>query len=320
MVASIHRSWTTKSLTPSSRFDEWNDRLSVVYGSRISERLEARRFFASMESKTLESFRVIECTCDPCAARRGPREIAESSGDFLSVQLVLKGKEVITLDGETYEVEAGHVFIWDSVRPLDFRVVERMHKISVILPLDRLRSWLPSGWQTLRRQIRPGTEGSTLLSSYLSALAPSRAADALNNGNALIETTIGLLVNAQGEDTQARSSSHREILLRRVQRFISLNLSDAKMTPATIASANRISVRYLHWLFEGLDTSVTQYVIRERLERCRRELSNPFSSQRKVADIALSAGFHDSTHFARRFKQEYGVSPRAYARIQGSGK
>jgi AraC family transcriptional activator of tynA and feaB len=55
-------------------------------------------------------------------------------------------------------------------------------------------------------------------------------------------------------------------------------------------------------------------VIRQRLQRCRRDLSTKMMRGRTITDIALSWGFRDPTHFSRRFRQEFGVSAHEYRR------
>ena len=75
------------------------------------------------------------------------------------------------------------------------------------------------------------------------------------------------------------------------------------------AAGCRISVRYLHWLFAPTETTVSNYLMQERLALSRRALANAQMARRTVADIALSSGFLSSTHFSRRFKAEYGETP-----------
>jgi hypothetical protein len=50
----------------------------------------------------------------------------------------------------------------------------------------------------------------------------------------------------------------------------------------------------------------------QRLERCKRDLSDPAHMARHVGDNAFSWGFNDLTHFSRIFKQRLGASPREW--------
>ena len=316
-MASAYDLWTTDAFDARHRYDAWDHELSIVYGRWSSMLPSTMKFSALVESRSLDSFKVVECICDPCGATRGHAEMMADESDFLALQLVLDGYEQIRFAGEEVELHRGDVFVWDSSKPMHFRVVERLHKISVLLPLTRFRNWLPKSWNSINRLIRPQSESGRLLAQYLAALSPRRMVGGLNNCDALIETTIGLLVNSQQIAVSRPPESQREMHLERVFRFIAQNLTNPGLTPAQVAMANGISLRYLHWLFAGIGTSVGQYIIRERLQRCRQELASPATNRRKVADIALSAGFNDVTHFSRRFKQEFGVSPRAFSREPG---
>ena len=316
-MASIYDSWSTESFDDRHQYDAWDAELSTVFGRWSISLPSTTKFSASVESRSLDSFKVVECICDPCGATRGHAEMLADHSDFLALQLVLDGYEQIRFAGEEVELEAGDIFVWDSTKPMDFRVVQRLHKISVLLPLMRFRNWLPTSWQSIKRLIRPQSDAGRLLAHYLAALSPRTMVGGLNNGDALIETTIGLLVNSQEIALSRPPESQREMHLERVRRYIAQHLTDPDLTPTRVAEANRISLRYLHWLFEGIGTSVAQCIIRERLQRCRQELGSPATNRRKVADIALAAGFNDVTHFSRRFKQEFGVSPRAFSKEQG---
>lgn len=315
-MAGGYDAWTTEDFDVRHQYEAWDEELSTVYGRWSVSVPCTMKFSASVESLSMDSFKVIECICDPCGARRGHAEMLADNSDFLALQMVLDGYEKIRFGGEEVELEAGDIFVWDSTKPMDFRVVDRLHKISVLLPLNRFRNWLPTSWESIKRLIRPQSDANRLLAQYLAALSPRRMVTGLNNCDALIETTIGLLVNSQVNAVSLPPQSQRDMHLVRVRRHIAQHLTDPDLTPARVAEDNGISLRYLHWLFNGIGTSVVQYIICERLKRCRQELACPVTNRRKVADIALSAGFNDATHFSRRFKQEFGMSPRAFSKAQ----
>ncbi|MGA1495853.1 MAG: helix-turn-helix domain-containing protein [Rhodothermales bacterium] len=319
MMASAFARWTTDEVEASDRFDAWHVALNDNYGGWSSVPTLAPTFSAVVECGQVDAFRVIECVCDPCGGTRNRSDMVRDQDEFVALQLVLQGREEVSISGEAYVLNPGDILVWDTTRPMSFRVVEQLHKLSVMLPLARLRNWLPNRWEDVRRVIQPQSTAARLLGSYLQALAPRRAMDGFNNSDALIETTIGLLVNALEPGQSRVAAQPRELQLERVRNYIDEHLTDPDLSPGHIAAANRISVRYLHWLFETLGTSVSQYVIRERLERCHRDLGNPLMAGRKVSDIAFSWGFNDVTHFSRRFRQEYGMSPRSFAKMITDG-
>src|SRR5262249_48472759 len=77
----------------------------------------------------------------------------------------------------------------------------------------------------------------------------------------------------------------------------------------TVAKRHGISPIYVRKLFEGDDTSFTQFVRDERLARAHRLLSDPRFANRSIAALALEAVFGDLSYFNRAFRRRFGVSP-----------
>jgi AraC-like DNA-binding protein len=75
--------------------------------------------------------------------------------------------------------------------------------------------------------------------------------------------------------------------------------------------------RFIQRLFESEGTSLTDYVLTQRLASSRRMLADPRRDGEKISTIALDAGFGDLSYFNRVFRQRYGDTPsaiRAFAR------
>jgi AraC-like DNA-binding protein len=100
-----------------------------------------------------------------------------------------------------------------------------------------------------------------------------------------------------------------------VHAFIEQRLGDPALTPGQVATANYISVRYLHKLFETEQTSVAEWIRRRRLERCRRDLLDPAYRDRPVEAIGERWGFKDGAHFSRVFKRRFAAPPAEYRRL-----
>jgi AraC-like DNA-binding protein len=279
----------------------------------------ASDFFARIRHRSQDALKIIDCVCDPCGATRHPKIMGRDPREILGLQLVLDGRETVQIGNDRIELTKGDILLWDNTRPMTFAVRERLHKLSFIMPLSRFKNWLPSSWHSIERKIPAGSNAGDLLSIYMTSLSAPFLDSNSGNGDALTEATIGLVVNALGHGADEPVNSLREAQVLRVKRFIDQHLDEPDLSPGRIATANRISVRYLHWLFEPLGLTVTRYIIQQRLQRCRRELSNPVMCRRTISDIAFSWGFHNPTHFSRRFKQEFGLSPLDFRRRESSG-
>lgn len=310
--------WETGSYPALQQYEAWQDKLQRVYGSWQVDRPAGGAFDARMISHAVGGFQIVDCTCDPCGAVRTRAEVGRDDRESLTIQLVLSGKEAFAVDGDWITLGAGDVLIWNSIRPMKFEVQERLRKISVTMPLARLRSWLPSRWHSIDTRLPHRSPGAGLLSSVIGSLSPAFLAGTLRNSEALTESVMGILVNALDIDRVDEPASLRGAQLLLAKQYIEANLDNPDLSPALVATARRISVRYLHAMFEAEGTTVQQFVIRQRLLRCRRELENPMMAGRTITDIAYAWGFQNATHFSRRFKTEFGLTPQDF-RAQATG-
>jgi AraC-like DNA-binding protein len=137
-------------------------------------------------------------------------------------------------------------------------------------------------------------------------LSADPAAPAL--GAASIELARALLVSAAHTDRHSREVL-ADTLLTRVRAYVRQHLTDPDLRPATIAAAHNVSLRHLYKVCAQAGLSLEQWIIGERLRGARDEMLHPESLRRSISMIALRWGFRDPTHFARRFRAEFGMTP-----------
>lgn len=131
-----------------------------------------------------------------------------------------------------------------------------------------------------------------------------------NLASSVTSLLAATLQDASESLPQASTWSQRA-LLQRVKIFIREHLEQPDLSPAIVAKAVGISVGYLHRLFKLEDSSVMRFVLSERLDRARIRLRRVDES---IGQAAFSVGFSASAHFARAFRDKFGVSPREYKR------
>lgn len=301
----------TDAFNGTEQYDSWVHLLNRTYGGWDVPVHPKKRFSARLKKTNFGNFGVTECVCDPCGGTRNQSHIDRDDREMLVIQLTQRGRERIRFEDEDYALGPGDIMIWDSTRRMMFSVEERLDKVSLMLPLQRVQSWLPGSWQSVPRKIPAQSADAVLLSSYIRALTTSDLGSTPINGECLAEAAVALLAAVVDRESGLDKASLRSRQLEQIQSFIKQNLADNELTLARIAEVNDISLRYLHWLFQSTDETAARYLQRQRLSRCHRDLQNPMMKRRRIADIAESWGFNDPMHFSRIFKDAYGATPSA---------
>jgi len=78
---------------------------------------------------------------------------------------------------------------------------------------------------------------------------------------------------------------------------------------AALAVRHGCTPRFIQRLFEFEGTSLTDYLLAERLALAHRMLTDPRRDGDKISAIALDAGFGDLSYFNRVFRRRYGDTP-----------
>jgi len=102
-----------------------------------------------------------------------------------------------------------------------------------------------------------------------------------------------------------------EALHLRARAYIVQRLRDPGLNVAQIAEALHCSKRYLHFVFANKGNTIDELIWKLRLEGCRNDLKNPALTGRSLTEIAFSWGFNSYPHFSRKFRNEFGASPRS---------
>ncbi|MFD4633742.1 helix-turn-helix domain-containing protein [Streptomyces sp. NPDC058284] len=231
---------------------------------------------------------------------------------YVLLGLHTEGRATLAGPGSTEVCLPGDVFLRDGVRPFTLEETEDFELHLVRVPRRALALTDREARDLAGRA--PFADGTVapLLGPLLSEIAatepgpPSRTV--LRSAGAIADLVALLAVEDVGPGSP-EDGQDREALVRRVRAYVDANLRDRNLTPATVAEAQHISIRYLHKLFEGRGSTVGRWIQRRRLEEARRELARPARDDITVAAVARRWGFASATHFSRSFRTAYGMSP-----------
>jgi len=95
----------------------------------------------------------------------------------------------------------------------------------------------------------------------------------------------------------------------RIEDFIRRHLEDPDLDPTAIAAAHNISLRHLYGVFANRHETPSEWIMLLRLEAARAELSSGTSN---ISATGQRWGFKTPSHFSRRFKAAYGMTPREW--------
>ena len=76
-----------------------------------------------------------------------------------------------------------------------------------------------------------------------------------------------------------------------------------------LARRHGISPVYIHKLFAREGTTLSSYVLEQRLLLAHHALSDPTLRHRSISFVAFGLGFGDLSHFNRRFRRRFGLTP-----------
>jgi AraC-like DNA-binding protein len=133
--------------------------------------------------------------------------------------------------------------------------------------------------------------------------------------SATIDLTRAQLATALGSG-RAMDDVVAETLLTQVRSYVRQHLTEPGLDAEQVAGAHAISVRQLYRLCSAAQFSLEQWIIHQRLEGARGELSDPGGRERSIAMVARRWGFTDPSYFSRRFRRAFGLTPRDWRRME----
>jgi AraC-like DNA-binding protein len=254
---------------------------------------------------------------DSCAQRvfRTPSRIARASEDFVLVALGNSGVNGVYQDGREAVVSAGQFTIYDTTRPYELRFDDSFSQTILQMPRKLLQQRIGAFDMLTATTFSSDHPLESLVYEFLVGM--SKTIDHVDPATAtrLLDQALDLVAMAFADRMHQRppdQSSHRSALLYRLKNYILTHLRDPELSMPRAAAAIGISPRYASDLMAAEQTSFRSYVQVQRLERCRRDLSDPAHAARHISDIAFAWGFNDLAHFSRIFKQRFGASPREW--------
>lgn len=275
--------------------------------------IDTDHYTANIDSWRLGSLPV-SAIADPNRARvtRASDFADQAPGSHL-VGILLRGTGRLTTGSRSLRLTPGEIVLYDAQAPFVLRFDEAYHYLvteipdALLAPSDGVDLGAASGEVGTAPAARVAVDVLASLPAHaphLSSFARERLGD----------TFVALLRDAVDDVRGADRRSRADELLPAILGWIEARLDDPTLSPATIASAHYVSVRYLHRLFERHGVTVGEHIRRRRVEQIKNALSDPRTATLPISAIGARWGFTDATQLIRQFRAVEGVTPGRWRR------
>jgi AraC family transcriptional activator of tynA and feaB len=308
--------YSTQGIHPRERLSYWREVATRGYVEHDFRAVDGATFTGSVQTATLPGLGIATFDVDPAHVSRSDRSAARSDSNDLIICMQLAGRASVSQDGNDAVFDGRGIYMLDPMRPFETALLDHCDNICVKIEREMLEARIGNTAGLTARPIK-STVGVAALTMGFLELLPAQAESlddvaGLNVANQLVDLLALTFTASYGKDTAL--SSPRAIALLRLKAIIERLLIEPGLKPERIASEAGISVRYANALLAEENWSIERYVNERRLVRCSKTLADSAQSHRSIGEIAFTWGFSDLSHFGRRFKARYGVTPTEFRR------
>jgi AraC family transcriptional regulator, positive regulator of tynA and feaB len=247
------------------------------------------------------------------------QHVARTRKRAFSLLLCVQGSVQIAQYGQQIRLAAGDFAFQDSHAPCRISFGETNRSVAFSVPDETLRKFLPVPEDVCGRRM----DGSRGLARVVSRMLPGiwmQVAEGLPEefGEPISKNLLEMIATCyamQGPRTRkAVSTAGKRVRASQIKRLLEARLRERDLSARKIADSLQISTRYVHSLLAAENETVSEYLLRRRLEEAAGQLRNPVWNGHTTLEIASNWGFGSAAHFSRSFKSLFGQSPTEYRR------
>lgn len=305
--------FSTKDIEKTKRFAAWREALCEHY-LKVDIHTQNPANYEGFLTKSVLGPTVLSevfgCSQDIV---RNPRHIARLDKDCYYLMVPSQGSLLVEQAGKQQVSTPGTAVLFDAVVPYHLRCRDNTQSMYVEMPRSILMDRCPIDKLESVPALNFADGLGWALAEFCKLVAIE--ADSIENDLATkvameIADLLALCIDADLNHKPIGESLSSKFRLQSLKSYIESRLDDPDLSPEMIARDNRISVRYLHYLFKGTGMSVSEWVREQRLKKGHQKLTSAKFDEDSITDIAFSLGFNSSSHFTHLFKQKFGRPPR----------
>lgn len=308
----MDRLFSTSDVHPRDRFAYWHSVACQRIVQHDSAPVSRESFHAELSCGELGSTVLVQFENSPMSISHTLRHASGSASDVIFLCHQLAGTLAVEQAGRDVVLNPGQVTLLDPRLSYSGRFVGDSKLLVLKVCRRSLEARIGPARNVIAYPLNQTFAENNLLSAYLSALPTtvgrlSPLAQELAEDQVLDLIAMAIAKTTEGE--RPRISSARSVVRLKVRTAIEQHLCEPGLETVVVAAAAGVSVRYANDVLADEGTSIARLILAMRLRRCRLALEDPLQTKRNVSEIAQAWGFSDMTHFARRYKEAYGVLP-----------
>jgi AraC family transcriptional regulator, positive regulator of tynA and feaB len=254
---------------------------------------------------------------DGQSVHRDAQSISNKDNSVFFLNYQCRGYSVVNQGGRTSTLKPGSFTLLDAMQPFRMDVSDDFDQLSIKIPHSFLKPLLTSPAKVLATATHSDTTAARLAMKALTAIADEGELESDNFSRLAVEhalqlTTMALMPDQTQTTSNDKTKKTLHSLWQRATHLMRFEVDNADFSPDQIAQNLGVSLRYLQAAFAQSNTNIRQWVLNQRLNRCRDDLLRSERFSTSIASIAYSHGFNDLSYFNRAFKARYGCAPSQY--------
>jgi AraC-like DNA-binding protein len=261
---------------------------------------------------SLPGLQLMDGASSPVKISRSGRFLADGNDDIV-LAINRSGSAIVSSRGKELSLRDGEAMVLSAGEPASFHRTSHGQSFTLRVPRMMFESTVVSVDDALMRPITPDNGALKLMDDYARWLFNVGNADQhlINLSVRHIQDLLALTVGPTKDfaDT-ARTRGLRAARLKLAKSFIISNSHERDLSVTAVAASLNVTPRYIQRLFEADGSTFSEFLIGQRLARAHRLLCEPSSGPAAISTIAYDVGFGDLSYFNRRFRRQYGMTPR----------
>jgi AraC-like DNA-binding protein len=223
------------------------------------------------------------------------------------------GRRTVSQLGREATVEAAHGLLLSNADVSTVVLPGPSRFASIGVPRKSMLALAPGLEDALVRPLPPNAGVLRLLLSYVDVLEDENTIKMPELQHAVASHIHDLCALAIGATSDAADIAEgrglRVARLHAIKADVVRNLRDGDISVTALAGRHGVNTRYIQRLFESDGTTLSKFVLGQRLAEAYRMLEDPRHGNRAIGTLAFEVGFGDLSTFNREFRRRYGATP-----------